>query len=173
MIVLLLDRRWVFACALFAAATLNRETTFVLIVFAAMLDIHRNGRLSKPAVGALAVMIVSWLTIKALLYALLPPGHGSDGIAVAQIGFNLAMFLKPWQWPNIALTIIPPILFAQRLIRIRREAPEWPWLATFVACYPIFFTFAFIIEHRAFADLIPYAAVGAMAFLPGAAKPTA
>lgn len=149
-------RRWVLY-PLFALATVNRETSLLVIVFllaraafgggtpgvAAAL---RQRRVWQPAL----LLSFIWLAIKAVLYVRFAGLPSDEGL---RIHANLMTLGRPWQWPAV-LPVIACFVLSLRSFARLRDGREWP----FVGClgFMMLCTVGQLIETRVFGDLMVY-----------------
>jgi hypothetical protein len=157
---LIIRKRWKTAIGLFAIATINRETTFLLIAFLVFSWWFDSRKERSGAFATAAVLSVIWVAVKIVL-SLTITGNGSDaplgGVAAMKIGYNLAEFLKPWQWPSLLPNFLPLGILAMLLTGKLKSHREWHM--TSVTGYVALFVVAQVTEFRAFGDLIGFFAI--------------
>jgi len=173
LLALLLHRKgwWAALFAVFAVATLNRETILFVPIAIAIGALLPGGNRRELA-GAAGLGAV-WLAIKAVLalrFAGLPTEEG------LRLAYNLAELLKPWQWPAI---FVLPLLFALTLRAALRRDHTCDLALTALIGGAMLFAVAQLTETRAFGELIPYLALclapmlrqGLVGGLPSPAQP--
>ena len=151
-------RHWSLFAGLFAVATINRETTLLLLPLYLIDQGLRYGRFSfrralQP--GALAVVLplalywVGWEVLVRHLFA------GNRSEFYQRLNWNVKSLLLPHAWPQMLSAcgyLLPVVLLMRRRIPdVRLRA--WLWL------FPIWLVFMFsygiLIETRVFGELIP------------------
>lgn len=160
-------QRWKMLIALFPVATINRETTFLLVVFL-MFTWWFGPRTGRNSVLLMAsVLSVIWIAIKLVLSFAITGGGSSavflGGVLAWRIADNLAEFLKPWLWPALLLNFIPVALLVMFLTGRLRSCRRWHLTA--ITGYGALFTVGVVTEFRAFADLIGFFAISLTAIL--------
>ncbi|WP_263383667.1 hypothetical protein [Granulicella arctica] len=159
---------WIFA-AVFLVATLNRETTLLLLPIYAISELfHNQRRDNRPdwtrlySARVLAVVIplalywLSWQVAVRHIFAHNPSEFYS------RIPQNLGFLISPRAWPQMLGAcgyLFPIVLILRRHLR-STELRAWLWVL------PIWFAFMFVygilIETRIFGELIPYMACAAI-----------
>ena len=162
---LVLKRRWVVLSAVFALATLNRETDFLIILFL-VTRAWTGSEDRRTGLAVAAFLSVIWWTIKLSLLFLIT-GVGSDaplgGIANFKPIYNFTTMLKPWQWPSLCLLFVPLILTIWFLFE-KPSKKALDWILPYIAGFSMIFVVANITEHRSFGDLTGFAAMSLMFF---------
>ena len=111
---LIIRKRWKTAIGLFAIATINRETTFLLIAFLVFSWWFDSRKERSGAFATAAVLSVIWVAVKIVL-SLTITGNGSDaplgGVAAMKIGYNLVEFgvNPPDELPDEVLGCVPEV----------------------------------------------------------------
>ena len=144
----LLQRRWAPWYALFALATLNRETTLLLLP--AMFLILRGKEGFSKAAGHTAASFLLWVGIKFALYLLFPGRLGDNKIAE-----NLAVLsgkVGVLAYFNLLMVFGGMWIFAP--LGIRRVPRDMALLLITVPCaFAVFFVFANLFENRIYTEL--------------------
>ncbi|MES2220529.1 MAG: hypothetical protein V4587_06130 [Acidobacteriota bacterium] len=152
--------------ALFVIATLNRETTLVLLLFFVLAAMTESGKVhwrGGYASGTLAVVIplaifwMAWHTYVNRLYS----GNTTAWIPAYKI--NLVLLAWPPAWPQLfaagGYIILPVVLYRKRV----KDATLRMWLWTLPAWFGLMFLYGIIVESRLYGELIPYlACMGAL-----------
>jgi hypothetical protein len=152
--------------ALFIVATLNRETTLVLLLFfvlAAMTEFGkvdwRVGYASRTlaVVVPLAIFWMAWHVYVNRLYS------GNHTVWIPAYKINLVLLAWPPAWPQLfaagGYTILPIVVFRKRV----KDATLRLWLWTLPAWFGLMFLYGIIVESRLYGELIPYlACMGAL-----------
>lgn len=164
--VLLLRRRWLALYVVFAIATVNRETTFLIILFT-LARCWTGWEERRSGLKAAAVLVVVWLCVKAMLAHFVKSG-GSDaevsGMAAFKVAYNAVELLKPWQWPAI-FPLMLPLASSIYLVLKRPTNQALQWIAPYLGGFAALFVVAQITETRAFGDLTGFAAMSVTYFL--------
>jgi hypothetical protein len=162
---LVLQRRWAVLGVVFALATLNRETSFLIILFV-LTRVWTASEDRRTGLAVAVILSVIWLAIKFTLSSLIV-GVESDapvgGIVTIKFFYNLTTLLKPWQWPSLSALIIPVILTICFLFE-KPNNKALDWIVPYVLGFTMIFIVANVTEHRAFGDLIGFAAMSLMFF---------
>jgi hypothetical protein len=154
--------RWNFLIALFIIATMNRETTFILVFFLVFSWCfhQRGGRQNGTLITAVTLSAI-WVLIKLTLFLAITGDGTSDiflgGISAWRIIDNLNEFAKPWLWPSLLLNLLPFAILAVFLTGRLRSGREWHLTA--IIGYAALFPVGLVTEFRAFADLSGFFAV--------------
>jgi hypothetical protein len=154
-----LRRRWYLLLAIFILATLNRETSYLTVIFLLIrwwLGCKKGG----AALLLAGVLAAIWLALKVALVWWFWPESGAL-ISALRIDYNLATVAKPWQWPTLWPLILPIAVSACGW----RVAVTRPWALTVLAGFLSLFCVANITELRAYGDLIPFVTVAMMAVM--------
>jgi hypothetical protein len=151
----IIREKWKLLTGLFAVATVNRETTFLLVFFLVFEWWFLQRKERNSALIMAAVLSVIWVAIK-LTLLLTIDGDGTShlylgGILGWRIAENFAEFLKPWLWPPLLLNLIPFGILAVFLTGRLRSDREWHLTA--IVGYAALFPVGMVTEFRAFADL--------------------
>jgi hypothetical protein len=145
--------------ALFALATLNRETTLLLLPFYALSNAVEGGELrwrklwrreTLLVVIPLAVYWALWHRIVFATFAENPSEYYS------RVSFNLRCFVRLRYWPQLAsaLGFLGPFLFLGR--RYVRDAQLRAWLWVLPLWYGFMFVWGILVETRVFGELLPF-----------------
>ena len=146
--------RWFLLCVIFAIATLNRETTYLIVL---IVLIRWWLGLERRRVLVVAVVLTAiWLATKIALVFWLSGMSGAVVIAGLRIVYNLAILAKPWQWPTLWPLLLPVGLCVQGL---RGEAYARQWSIAGIVGFLSLFSVANIIELRAYGDLIGFLSI--------------
>ncbi len=151
-------RPWVWFAALFVVATINRETTLLLLPLYLIDHALQGGRLdwrrlftqrNLAAVAPLAVFWIGWEIFIRHHFA------GNRSEFYPRLNWNIKSLLLPHAWPQMlsACGYLLPfvILMRRRLPDARLRA--WLWL---VPVWLVFmFSYGILIETRVFGELIP------------------
>ena len=156
---------WLFI-GIFLLATLNRETTLLLLPIYAISELFHDGEV-KPdwprlrSIRVLAVLIplaIYWLGFQILVHHLFA---GNPSEFYSRIPQNLGFLISPRAWPQMlgACGYLFPIVLIFRKHLCDVEFRAWLWVL------PVWFAFMFVygilIETRIFGELIPYMACAA------------
>ena len=148
--------------ALFAVATLNRETILLLLPFYALSQAEDGERFTWRAMVApatlavLASLGIYWVAWHHLVYSIF--AHNASEY-YPRIPFNLRCFARLRYYPQLfsAFGFLAPFLFLGRRFVADRQLRVWLW------CLPIWYSFMFVwailVETRVFGELIPYLTV--------------
>ncbi len=140
--------------ALFAVATLNRETTLLLLPLLFIAE-RRKGVPTRKTVMRALPLALFWLGEQAWLRHYF---HANPSVAGSRLALNLGSLLIPLSWPQAlaALGFLWPFLYL-----FRTSIPDpilrgwlhgyWIWLA-----FMLFF--GLLVEPRIFGELIPLTA---------------
>lgn len=142
---------WAALFALFALATLNRETILFVPIAIAIRALLPGG--NRRDLFGVAGLVLVWVAIKAALairFAHLPSEEG------LRLGYNFAELAKPWQWPAI---FVLPLLFALAARAAMRRDHACDLALAALVGGTILFAVGQLTETRAFGELIPYLAL--------------
>lgn len=151
---------WMFV-VLFLVATLNRETTLLLLPIYALSETVRSGhkewsRLWAPktlaVVVPLALFWLAWQFEVRRIFA------GNVSEFYPRIPLNLQFLYSPRAWPQMlgaCCYLFPVILVSHRHLR---DAQLRAWLWALPIWFGFMFTYGILIETRIFGELIPYVA---------------
>ncbi|NYF50935.1 hypothetical protein [Tunturiibacter gelidoferens] len=151
-------RHWIYFAGLFVIATLNRETTLLLLPLFLLNEAVEGGRLrwsrmlrvqSLGVVVPLALFWAGWQIFLRHVFA------GNVSEFYPRIDWNVKSLLFPQAWPQLmsacGYLLVFVVVMRRRIRDPRLEA--WLWLL------PIWFGFMFVygilIETRVFGELIP------------------
>lgn len=146
--------RWILLCAIFAIATLNRETTYLIVLIVLIrwwLGLER-----RPALAVAAILTAIWVATKIVLVLWLSGMSGAVVIAGLRIGYNLAILAKPWQWPILWPLLLPVGLC---VLGLRGDPHARQWSVAGIVGFLSLFSVANIIELRAYGDLIGFLSI--------------
>lgn len=147
--------------ALFVVATLNRETTLVLLLFFVLAAVTEAGALDWSRAYAprtLAVVLplaIYWAAWHVVVNRLFAQNHAAW---IPAYKINLVLLVWPPAWPQLlaaAAYSILPILFYRRLVK---DPTLRIWLWTLPAWFGIMFLYGIVVESRLYGELIPYLA---------------
>ncbi|MBB6146473.1 hypothetical protein HNQ77_004452 [Silvibacterium bohemicum] len=161
MYLLYFRKHWAYFAALFVVATINRETTLLLLPLYLINEaaIGRNLRWTRAfrlrtllPVLSLAAFWGAWQLLVRHLFA-----HNPSEF-YPRINWNVKSLLAPQAWPQLLSTsgylLIFVIAMRKKIVDPRLRA--WLWLV------PVWFVFMFVfgilIETRVFGELIPFVA---------------
>ncbi len=151
----------IWIAVLFVVATLNRETTLVLLLFFVLAAITETGgvewrRCYAPrtlaVVVPLAVYWTAWHIYVNRLYA------GNTAAWIPAYKINLVLLAWPPAWPQLfaagGYLVLPILLYRRRV----NDATLRIWLWTLPAWFGLMFLYGIIVESRLYGELIPYLA---------------
>ena len=152
--------------ALFIVATLNRETTLVLLLFFVLAAMTESGEVDWRrcyAPRTLAVVIplaIYWMAWHVYVNRLYSSNHTAW---IPAYKINLVLLAWPPAWPQLfaagGYTILPIVLYRKRV----KDATLRLWLWTLPAWFGLMFLYGIIVESRLYGELIPYlACMGAL-----------
>ena len=156
---------WMFI-GVFLIATLNRETTLLLLPIYAISELFQE-RNSHPnwaklgsfrILGVLIPLAIYWLGFQFLVRHLFA---GNPSEFYSRIPQNFGFLISPRAWPQMlgACGYLFPIVLIFRKHLCNVELRAWLWVL------PVWFAFMFVygilIETRIFGELIPYMACAA------------
>lgn len=159
MYLLYFRRHWIYFAALFLLATVNRETTLLLLPLYMLNEAVERGKLrwqrllrpqSLAVVIPLAAAWASWQLFMHYLFA------GNDSELYPRLDWNVKSLIAPQAWPQLlsacGYLFLFVVAFRKRITDPRLRA--WLWLL------PIWLVFMFVygilIETRVFGELIPF-----------------
>jgi hypothetical protein len=160
--ILILREKWKTLCIVFAIATANRETTFIVDIF--LFVRWAVGAGSRIELKVAAILAIEWVAIKALLFITIAGDHMTGSVALWRLHYNLLTMLKVWQWPSV-FTLFVPTIVAVALLNNTKDPEQRAWAITYLIGFSLIFLVANITEHRAFGDLTGFATITAMFFL--------
>ena len=147
--------------ALFAVATLNRETTLLLLPFYALSQAVEGGRfrwqavLSPAVLGVVLPLAAYWAVWHHVVFATFATNVSEY---YPRIAFNLLCFARLRYYPQLfsCLGFLAPFLFLGRRYVADRQLRVWLW------CVPVWYAFMFawaiLTETRVFGELLPFVA---------------
>ena len=152
--------------ALFLVATLNRETTLLLLLFFVLAAITESGKVEwrrgySPRTLAVIVPLttfwIAWHMYVNRLYS-----HNLT-VWIPALKINLVLLAWPPAWPQLfaagGYTILPIVLYRKRVT----DATLRLWLWTLPAWFGLMLLYAIMVESRLYGELIPYlACMGAL-----------
>jgi hypothetical protein len=151
-------KHWVWFAAVFAVATINRETTLLLLPLYLIDHAFKNGRVQWRRLldrKALAVVIPLALYWAAWIVFIHHHFAANRSEFYPRLNWNIKSLLLPHAWPQLLSTcgyLLPFVL----LMRNRLPNPRlraWLWL---VPIWIVFmFSYGILIETRVFGELIP------------------
>lgn len=149
---------WLWFAALFLLATINRETTLLLLPLYMLNSAVSDGRFRWPSVlhtRTLAVVLPlsgAWILWQVFLHHHL--AHNASEL-YPRIDWNLKSLFAPQAWPQLLSTCGYLLIF---VVVMRRFIPD-PRLHAWLWLLPVWFAFMFaygiLIETRVFGELIP------------------
>ena len=161
---LVLRGRWIALALVFVFATINRETSFIVVIFlASRIALGLEPRRFNALLTAITLTVI-WIAIKASLFLLLKGNGMEGGVALFKLDYNIAILLKPWQWPNLIPLLIPLIVCICAVARAPTRI-MLSWAATYLVGFLALFVVAQITEQRAFGDLLGFSIVSTVFFL--------
>ncbi len=151
---------------LFVVATLNRETTLVLLLFFVLAAMTKSGEIdwrrcyaprTLAVVVPLAIYWMAWHIYINRLYA----GNTTAWIPAYKI--NLVLLAWPPAWPQLfaagGYLVLPILLYRRRV----KDVTLRLWLWTLPAWFGLMFLYGIVLESRLYGELIPYlACMGAL-----------
>ena len=148
--------------ALFAVATLNRETILLLLPFFALSRAAEGGRfrwqaLVEPSLLAVVVPLgLYWAVWHHMVFSLFA-GNASE--YYSRVAFNLRCFMRLRYYPQLfsCLGFLVPFLFLGRRYVHDRQLRLWLW--GIPVWYAFMFTWAILVETRVFGELLPFVTV--------------
>lgn len=155
-------RHWGLFVALFLVATVNRETTLLLLPLYMINQAACPGRLRwRRAFGARTLLVVlplaaAWIGWQLLIRHIF--AHNPSEF-YPRLNWNVKSLLVPQAWPQLLSACAYLMLFVVVMRRriADRRLQAWLWLL------PIWFVFMFsfgiLIETRVFGELIPFVVV--------------
>jgi len=151
---------WLFA-ALFIIATLNRETTLVLLLFFVLAAIVEPGKAdwrrcySARTLTVVIPMAIYWIAWHIYVNRLFSHNHVAW---IPAYKINLVLLAWPPAWPQLfaagGYLILPIVLYRKRV----KDATLRLLLWTLPAWFAIMFLYGIIVESRLYGELIPYLA---------------
>lgn len=153
-----LRRPWVWFASLFLIATINRETTLLLLPLYLLDQAFEDGRirfnrlLSPKALKRVAPLALYWIAWETFIHHHFAANRSEF---YARLNWNIKSVLLPHAWPQLLSTcgyLLPFVLVMRnRLPNPRLRA--WLWL---VPIWVVFmFSYGILIETRVFGELIP------------------
>ncbi len=148
--------------ALFAVATLNRETTLLLLPFFALSQcvgpnagFRWRGLFAPATLTVVVPLLIYWALWHHIAFATFA-GNASE--YYPRIPFNLRCFARLRYYPQLAsaLGFLLPFLFLGR--RRVRDPQLRAWLWVVPIWYGFMFVFAILTETRVFGELLPFIA---------------
>jgi hypothetical protein len=160
---LVLREKWLLLLLTFVFATLNRETSFIVVIFITSRILFGLEQRRMHVMLIVVVLTTIWIIIKACLSFLIV-GSGPFVLFDLVPRDNVTILLKPWQWPNLIPLLLPLALATHVLLSVpSRNARSWA--ATYILGFLPLFMVAGITEHRSFADLIGFSVMSILFFL--------
>jgi hypothetical protein len=152
--------------ALFIVATLNRETTLVLLLFFVLAAMAESGKVKWRrcyAPRTLAVVVplaIFWIAWHIHVNRLFANNHAAW---IPAYKINLVLLAWPPAWPQLfaagGYTILPIVLYRQRV----KDETLRLWLWTLPAWFGLMFLYGIVVESRLYGELITYlACMGAL-----------
>jgi hypothetical protein len=152
-------KHWIYFVSLFLVATVNRETTLLLLPLYMLNEAVEEGRLQWPlllrartlrVVLPLALVWVAWQIFIRHLF------RGNVSAFYPRINWNVKSLLVPQAWPQLlsacGYLLLFVVVMRKRLDDVRLRT--WLWL---VPIWCVFmFVYGILIETRVFGELIPF-----------------
>jgi hypothetical protein len=151
-------RHWVYFAGLFVIATLNRETTLLLLPLFLLNEAVEGGRLrwsrmlcarSIGVVVPLAVFWAAWQIFVRHVFA----GNASE--FYPRIDWNVKSLLFPQAWPQLMSACGYLLVFVVVMRRRIRDPQLEAWLWLLPIWFGFMFVYGILIETRVFGELIP------------------
>ena len=159
MYLLYLRRHWSWFVALFLVATLNRETTLLLLPLylineAATSNTLRWSRAVRPRNLAVVLPLAAFWIVWQLAVRHVFAGNPSE--FYPRINWNVKSLLVPQAWPQLlsacGYLLLFIVVMRHRITDTRLRA--WLWLLPIWGVF--MFSFGILIETRVFGELIPF-----------------
>ncbi len=150
---------------LFAVATLNRETTLLLLPFWAVSQalepggrIRRRALFEWPVLAVVASLGLYWAAWHHIVFAMF---GANPSEYYPRLGLNIHAFLRLRYWPQLASAFgfLWPFLFLYR--REVRDPQLRAWLLVLPVWYCFMLLWAIVTETRVFGELLPFLAPAA------------
>ena len=152
-------RHWAWFVALFLVATINRETTLLLLPLYMIDGAMQGGKLewrrafrwrTLAVVAPLAVVWAAWQVFVRFWFV----ANASE--FYPRLNWNVKSLLVPQAWPQLLSACAYLLLF---VVVMRRRIPDarlraWLWLIPIWVAF--MFSFGILIETRVFGELIPF-----------------
>jgi hypothetical protein len=152
-------RHWVLFIPLFVAATINRETSILLLAFFVLFECWQEGRFQlrfafAPRTVVMSLLFVAfwcvWHWWVGIRFAANPTEYGTH------LKDNLVFLINPFSWPQLfsagAFTVPLLLLYRRRIgdpvLRL--------WLWVLLPWFGLMLVVGILIESRIFGELIPY-----------------
>jgi hypothetical protein len=152
-------KHWGWFVALFVVATVNRETTLLLLPLYMLNEAVEGGRLqwrllfrwrTLMVVAPLAVAWVGWQMFARHLYA-----HNMSEF-YPRLNWNVKSLIVPQAWPQLLSACGYLLLFVVAMQRKIVDARLRAWLWLMPVWVAFMFVFGILIETRVFGELIPF-----------------
>jgi hypothetical protein len=150
---------WVYFAGLFVLATMNRETTLLLLPLFMLSDAVEDGRLQWPllfrarilrVVIPLAVFWVVWQIFIRHVFA------QNLSEFYPRINWNVKSLVVPQAWPQLLSACGYLLLFVMVMRRQIRDPQLQAWLWVLPIWCGFMFVYGILIETRVFGELIPF-----------------
>jgi len=152
-------KHWAYFVALFVVATMNRETTLLLLPLYMLNEAVEHGELRWPLVfrrRTLLVVVplgVAWIGWQTFIWHMF--AHNASEF-YPRIDWNLKSIVSPHAWPQLFSACGYLMLF---VVAMRKHISD-PQLRAWMWLLPVWLTFMFVfgifIETRVFGELIPF-----------------
>jgi hypothetical protein len=152
-------KHWGYFVALFAVATINRETTLLLLPLYMLNGAVEDGRLRWPLLFRRRTMLVvaplalAWTGWQILIHQMFA---GNVSEFYPRFDWNIKSLLSPQAWPQLlsacGYLMLIVVVMRRRIADARLRAWLWilaPWLM-------FMFVFGILVETRVFGELIPF-----------------
>src|ERR1700761_1827028 len=149
---------WIYFAGLFVVATMNRETTLLLLPLFLLNDAVADGRLRWPrllrlrswaVVMPLAMFWGGWQIFVRRVFA----GNASE--FYPRIDWNVKSLLFPQAWPQMLRACGYLVVFVVVMRRRIRDPQLMAWLWLLPMWLGFMFVYGILIETRVFGELIP------------------
>jgi hypothetical protein len=152
-------KHWGFFAALFVVATINRETTLLLLPLYMINEAVERGEFRWPLLLRTRTLLVAlplaafwgaWQIFVRHLFA-----HNPSEF-YPRIGWNVKSLLVPQAWPQLLSTSAYLLLFVALTWRRISDSRLRAWVLILPIWFVFMFTFGILIETRVFGELIPF-----------------
>ncbi|HTU52200.1 MAG TPA: hypothetical protein VMF56_16540 [Acidobacteriaceae bacterium] len=151
---------------LFVVATLNRETTLLLLLFFVLAAMTESGNVdwrrgySPRTLAVVIPLSIFWIVWHIYVNRLFAHNHAAW---IPAYKINLVLLAWPPAWPQLfaagGYTLLPIVLYRKRV----NDATLRIWLWTLPAWFGLMLLYAIMVESRLYGELIPYlACMGAL-----------
>jgi hypothetical protein len=166
--VLYFKRHWFFFVVLFIVATINRETTVLLLPLYLINASTKSGRIQiremlrfrlMVVVVPLGILWIAWQIFVRHLFA------GNVSEFYPRLGWNIKSLLAPHAWPQLlsACAYLLPFIVIMRHRICDSRIRAWLWIIPLWIGF--MFSFGILIETRVYGELIPLVVCSTMLIL--------